>query len=56
MANRTDIADAHVVVCCLMFGAACVTSDHGDIRYLAEAARSDRKRRFGHTRLPIIPI
>jgi hypothetical protein len=56
IADRSDIADAHVVVCCLMFGASCVTSDHGDIRYLAEAARSDRKGRFGRSRLPIIPV
>lgn len=56
MAGRNDVVDAHVVVCCLLFGGTCVTSDDGDIRHLAEAARSDRQRRFGRTRLPIIPI
>ena len=56
LAAREDVVDAHVVVTCLAIGAECVTSDHEDIRHLADAARSDRQRRFGRAKLPIIPV
>ena len=56
IAARSDIADAHVVVCCLTFAATCVTSDDGDIRHLAAAARGDRAGRFGRRKLAIVHI
>jgi len=55
-ADRHDVVDAHVVVCCLVFGASCVTSDRDDIIHLAESARADRARRFGNARLSVIPV
>jgi len=55
-ADREDVVDAHVVVCCLVFGANCVTSDWDDIIHLAETARSDRTGRFGRMRLSVIPV
>ena len=55
-ARRDDIVDAHVVVTCMAAGAHCLTSDRDDITHLAEVARTDRRRRFGRRRVPIIPI
>jgi hypothetical protein len=55
-AGRDDIVDAHVVICCLAARAGCVTTDRGDIIHLAEAARTDRRHRFGRRRVAIVAV
>jgi hypothetical protein len=40
--GTSDVVDAHVVLCCVEAGAACVTSDPTDIERLVDAARSMR--------------
>lgn len=56
VAGRNDLVDAHVVACCIDHGATCVTSDWKDIEHLSDSARTDRQRRFGRRKVPIIPI
>lgn len=55
-AGRDDIVDAHVVICCLVLGGGCVTSDRADIAHLAEVARTDRRRRFGRRKVSIVAV
>jgi hypothetical protein len=56
LAQRSDVVDAHVVVCCLSEGAICVTSDWADIKHLSESARTDRRQRFGRRKVSIVPV
>ena len=56
LARRDDVVDAHVVLCCLIRAATCVTSDWADIAHLSEAARADRQRRFGRRKVSILPV
>lgn len=56
LAERHDVVDAHVVVCCLRAQATCVTSDGADITHLSESACADRQQRFGRRKVPILPV
>lgn len=56
LAQRSDVVDAHVVVCCLSESAICLTSDWADIQHLSESARADRRQRFGRRKVPIVAV
>jgi hypothetical protein len=56
LAQRDDVVDAHVVVCCLSESATCLTSDWPDIEHLSESARTDRRRRFGRRKVPMVAV